>query len=269
MYVALENSYNIPAVWLLDQLGVSVGYNAGLKAGLPLTKSDKNLALAIGGVKKGVTPLQMTQAYTSFANGGEMSQAHFITKIVDASGKVIVQAKQKHTRLWSKKVANEMTSMMFGTYTNGTGKSADPYGYDVAGKTGTTEVTGDGSTAMNATDSWAIAYTPDVVVTTWTGYDSNANGESIPAYLSATAGPLMKTTLEQVIPNTEQTQFDVKSVRQKISAADDGASNSSDGVSNTINGIGDEVKQGAEKAWNNVKDGAKAAWSGIRNILGN
>lgn len=269
MYVALENSYNIPAVWLLDQLGVSVGYNAGLKAGLPLTKSDKNLALAIGGVKKGVTPLQMTQAYTSFANGGEMSQAHFITKIVDASGKVIVQAKQKHTRLWSKKVANEMTSMMFGTYTNGTGKSADPYGYDVAGKTGTTEVTGDGSTAMNATDSWAIAYTPDVVVTTWTGYDSNANGESIPAYLSATAGPLMKTTLEQVIPNTEQTQFDVKSVRQKISAADDGASNSSDGVSNTINSIGDEVKQGAEKAWNNVKDGAKAAWSGIRNILGN
>lgn len=162
-----------------------------------------------------------------------------------------------------------MTSMMIGTYTNGTGKSADPYGYDVAGKTGTTEVTGDGSTAMNATDSWAIAYTPDVVVTTWTGYDSNANGESIPAYLSATAGPLMKTTLEQVIPNTEQTQFDVKSVRQKISAADDGASNSSDGVSNTINSIGDEVKQGAEKAWNNVKDGAKAAWSGIRNILGN
>ncbi|ATF41445.1 PBP1A family penicillin-binding protein [Weissella paramesenteroides] len=267
MYKALENSYNIPAVWLLDQMGVNAGYNAAVKAGLPLTKSDKNLALAIGGLKKGVTPLQLTQAYTSFANGGEMSSSHFITKIVDASGKTIAQAKEKHTRLWSKRVANEMTSMMLGVYTHGTGVAADPTGYDVAGKTGTTEVSGTNSTSDNATDSWAIAYTPDVVVTTWTGYDETDASHTISAYLSQTAGPLMKTTLEQVLPNTAQTKFSVKSVRAKLSATEDAASNKKNGIANNISGIGDDIKNGASSAWSNVKDGAKKAWSGIQSLL--
>lgn len=267
MYQALENSYNIPAVWLLDQMGVSVGYDAAKKAGLPLTKSDKNLALAIGGLKKGVTPLEMTQAYTSFANDGQMSKSHFITKIVDASGKTIVQAKQKHTRLWSRKVANEMTSMMLGVYTHGTGASADPAGYDVAGKTGTTEVSGTDSTSDNATDSWAIAYTPDVVVTTWSGYDETDASHTISAYLSQTSGPLMKTTLEQVIPNTEQTKFKTKSVRSKMAATQDNESTSQNGFKDNINGIGDEIKQGASSTWNNVKDGAQKAWSGIQSLL--
>jgi len=274
MYVALENSYNIPAVWLLDQIGVSAGYNAGLRAGLPLQKSDKNLALAIGGLAKGVTPLQMTQAYTSFANGGVMSTAHFITKIEDSSGKVISENKVKQTRLWSQKVADEMTSMMFGTYTNGTGVSADPAGYDVAGKTGTTEVTGDGSTANNATDSWAIAYTPDVVVTTWNGFDNDGQVQSIPALLSQTAGPLMKTTLEQVIPNTAQTQFTVQSVRQKIAATEQKNQRSQSHIKDQFNNfINDNVTGGVQKAWQNVTDGAKSAaqsaWSGLRNVLGN
>ncbi|MDU2153026.1 MAG: penicillin-binding transpeptidase domain-containing protein, partial [Weissella confusa] len=236
--------------------------------------SDKNLAMGIGGLQKGVTPLQMTQAYTSFANDGVMSQSHFITKIVDSSGKVIVKAKEKQTRLWSKKVADEMTSMMMGVYTNGTGKAADPYGYTVAGKTGTTEVTGSDSTATNATDSWAIAYTPDVVVTTWTGYDSSANGETIPVSLGQTAGPLMKTTLEQVIPNTDQTAFGVKSVRQKMStvtgeSGKTNGSSSSNGFSNALDGIQSDIKDGASQAWSNVKDGAQAAWSGIQSLFGN
>jgi penicillin-binding protein 2A len=209
----------------------------------------------------------MTQAYTSFANDGQMSKSHFITKIVDASGKTIVQAKQKHTRLWSRKVANEMTSMMLGVYTHGTGASADPAGYDVAGKTGTTEVSGTDSTSDNATDSWAIAYTPDVVVTTWSGYDETDASHTISAYLSQTSGPLMKTTLEQVIPNTEQTKFKTKSVRSKMAATQDNESTSQNGFKDNINGIGDEIKQGASSTWNNVKDGAQKAWSGIQSLL--
>ena len=267
MYQALENSYNIPAVWLLDQIGVNAGYNAATKAGLPLAKSDKNLSLAIGGMKKGVTPLELTQAYTSFANGGQMSDSHFITKIVDTSGKTIAEAKEKHTRLWSKRVANEMTSMMMGVYTHGTGTAADPSGYDVAGKTGTTEVSGTNSTSDNATDSWAIAYTPDVVVTTWTGYDETDADHTISAYLSQTSGPLMKTALEQVLPNTKQTKFGVKSVRAKMSATENGASNKKNGISNNISGIGDDIKNGASSAWSNVKGGAQKAWSGIQSLL--
>ena len=84
----------------------------------------------------------------------------------------------------------------------------------------------------------------------------------------------MKTTLEQVIPNTDQTAFGVKSVRQKTSTVtgENGktsGSSSSDGFSNAIDGIQSDIKDGASQAWSNVKDGAQAAWSGIQSLFGN
>lgn len=265
MYQAIENSYNIPAVWILDQMGTKVGYNSAKKAGLPVDLSDDNLSLAIGGMKKGVSPLQMTQAYTSFANDGVMSDSHFITKIVDADGKVLVDnSKPKQTRLWSSKVADEMTAMMMGVYTNGTGVSANPDGYTVAGKTGTTEVTGSYSSASNATDSWAIAYTPDVVVTTWVGYDQSDEDHTLPIYLSQTAGPLMKQTLEQVIPNTNQTAFGVESVRdeeagkQKQSSEDSASDSNSSGSDLT-----ERFRQGTQKTLDDFNRGIQRIWSDV------
>jgi len=266
MYIALEKSYNIPAVWVMEQIGLNTAYNAGIKAGLPLTKADKNYAMAIGGLSKGVSPLQMAQAYTSFANGGEMSNAHFITKIVDASGRTIVDTvKPKQTRLWSEKVTNEMTSMMLGVYTNGTGVSADPYGYTVAGKTGTTEATGQEDNPDAATDSWAIAYTPDIVNVTWTGND---NSQPIPALLGSTAGPLMKKSLEQIIPNTAQTKFNVTSVRSQESSQTSESSDTKDGISGNIDDIVGDISNGAKKAGDTLKKGAQTIWNGIKGIIG-
>lgn len=270
MYKALENSYNIPAVWVLDQIGVSTGYNAGIRAGLPLTKKDKNLSLAIGGLTKGVTPIQLAQAYTSFANGGVMSQKHFITKIVDANGKTVATYKEKHTRLWSKKVANEMTSMMLGVYTYGTGASAKPAGYIVAGKTGTTEDSSAG-TASAATDSWAVAYTPDIVAVTWGGLDSTNSSEYISPYLTQTIGPLMQTELEQVIPNTKQTEFGVTSIETKLANEAAAKQNSlqgiEDGVSGSTSSIVNGVKQGANSVVNGIKQGAEDIKQGAENII--
>lgn len=267
MYVAVENSYNIPAVWLLNQMGVSVGYQVAQNADLPVAKSDKNLSLAIGGMKKGVSPLQMTRAYTSFANDGLMSDDHFITKIVDASGKTVVEHKNKQQRLWSKKVADEMTAMMLGVYTHGTGVAAKPAGYQVAGKTGTTEVSGQATTATNATDSWAIAYTPDVVVTTWVGNDQTNAENTIPISLRETGAPLMKATLEQVIPNTPQTAFKVQSIREKL-GAQTAQDSSSKGVDRSVNQIGDQLKRGANQVVEDAKRGAQKAWSALQGLLG-
>lgn len=262
MYVALERSYNIPAVWLSEKMGIDTSYQAGLKAGLPLTKDDKNYAMTIGGLSKGVSPMQMAQAYTSFANEGKMSDAHFITKIVDASGRTVVDTvKIKQTRLWSAKVANEMTSMMLGVYTNGTGVPADPSGYTVAGKTGTTEFSTSEDNPNAATDSWAIAYTPDIVNVTWTGND---NGEIIPASLASTAAPLMKTSLEQIIPNTDQTAFKVKSIRERNSAESWNSSSTNSSISDNING----VAGGLRSAGQTIVKGAQAVWSGVRGAIG-
>ncbi|QIL50474.1 PBP1A family penicillin-binding protein [Weissella coleopterorum] len=269
MYQALEKSYNIPAVWLSEKIGIDASYNAGIKAGLPLTKSDKNYAMTIGGLSKGVSPLQLAQAYTSFANGGNMSDAHFITKIEDASGRVLVDTvKPKQTRLWSSKVTNEMTSMLMGVYTNGTGASADPSGYQVAGKTGTTEFsskTDSGNTTNEATDSWAVAYTPDIVNVTWTGND---DGSVIPSSLSQTTGPLMKRSLEQVIPNTAQTAFKVKSIRTQIANNSLNFDDTNSQISDNINGITDNIASGLKDTGETIKKGAETVWNGLRNNLG-
>jgi penicillin-binding protein 2A len=265
MYQALEMSYNIPAVWLLDQMGAKVGYDAAKKVGLSVTEDDNNLSLGLGGMEKGTSPLELAQAYTSFANDGQMSEAHFITKIVDATGKTVVEHKDKKTEVWSKSVADDMTAMMLGVYTHGTGVSANPSGYKVAGKTGTTEVSGEGSTQANATDAWAVAYTPDVVVVTWNGFDKTNGEQNLPIMLSATAGPLMKATLEQVIPNTNQTPFTVQGIHEKISQAEEQEQN---GLNKSVNDIGTQIQDGADSVMRSVESGARKVWDGVKGLFG-
>ncbi|MSE24749.1 carboxypeptidase, partial [Lactobacillus curvatus] len=83
--------------------------------------------------------------------------AHFITKIVDAQGKVIVDNTENDSKkIMTKKIANEMTSMMMDVYrTGGTGQSASPSGYTIAGKTGSTESL-TASNSSNENDHWYI-----------------------------------------------------------------------------------------------------------------
>ncbi|WP_334115494.1 PBP1A family penicillin-binding protein [Ligilactobacillus sp.] len=208
LYQALAESKNTTAVWLLNKIGVSEGYRSAEKFGLKLSDSDKNLSLALGGLEKGVSPMTMASAYSAFANGGVKYDAHFIRKIVDASGKTIVDEEDADsTRVVSEKVANEMTSMMIDVYKNGTGAAAKPYGYTIAGKTGSTQGNGIDPTAAD-TDRWYIGYTPDVVLATWVGFDSNKNSIENAGVRGGAA--LFKSEMEGILPKTKQTQFKVK-----------------------------------------------------------
>lgn len=260
MYSALEHSYNVPAVYLLNKMGVSVGYNSAIKFGLPLTSSDKTLSLALGGLSSGVSPQQMAQAYTAFANDGVMSQAHYITKIVDATGKVIVNTpKAKQTRVISSTVADNMTRMMLGTYTNGTGVGSAPSGYTIAGKTGTTENSLDQNNANSSKDSWAMAYTKDIVEATWMGLEGkNAQSNSLPLGLTSTMGPLVKTSLEQILPNTSQSTFTVTNPNTSTSSSD---SSSSSDIWGTIQ---KDFNTGVKKA----VDGAGKLWDTVTGLFG-
>lgn len=208
LYQALAESKNTTAVWLLNKIGVSEGYRSAEKFGLKLSDSDKNLSLALGGLEKGVSPMTMASAYSAFANGGVKYDAHFIRRIVDASGKTIVDEEDADsTRVVSEKVASEMTSMMIDVYKNGTGVSAKPYGYTIAGKTGSTQGNGVDPTAAD-TDRWYIGYTPDVVLATWVGFDSNKN--SIENAGTRGGAALFKSEMEGILPKTKQSQFKVK-----------------------------------------------------------
>ncbi len=89
---------------------------------------------------------------------------HLITKIVDSTGAVIVDnTSVQGKRVISKETADKMTSMMLGTSLTD-GVSASPYGFTIAGKTGTTETNFD---ASKVNDQWIVGYTPDMVLSTW------------------------------------------------------------------------------------------------------
>ncbi|WP_373305655.1 PBP1A family penicillin-binding protein [Secundilactobacillus yichangensis] len=257
MYEALANSVNAPAVWLLNKIGVNKGYESVKRFGLPVTKSDKNLALALGGLNKGVSPQELAGAYTAFANNGTRTDTHYIRKIVDASGNVIVDNPKVSThKVMSPKVAKQMTSMMLGVFNNGTGATAKPYGYSVAGKTGSTEAddTGDGDATR---DKWIVGYTPDVVLTTWEGFDNTNKNHHLENLSGTGVGPLFKTEMEEILPYTKQTQFDTQDA-STLARASKSDNNFWDSVQKGAGSVGDQIEQGA----NNAVDTVKSWWRG-------
>lgn len=258
MYKALYESLNAPAVWLLSKIGVDTGYKMAQKFGLPVVKSDKNLALALGGLTDGVSPQQMARAYAVFASGGELPTTHYITKIVDASGKVVKRKNKLTTkRIISKKVANTMTSMMIGVFKHGTGKNAAPSGYTIAGKTGTTNsgLTNDD----NDRDKWIIGYTPDVVVVTWEGYDTTTKTNQLYDVENNDIYGLFKTEMSGILSKTAGTKFTVQDAQTKAQEAAKSASSSNSSGSNLWNRVSDFA--------NNVNQQVQNAWSNIRSLF--
>ena len=169
MYKALEESMNVPTVWLLNRIGLNKGLDSIKRFGIPTEKADKNLAVALGGMSKGVSPLQMADAYTTFANDGKRMDSHIITKIVGPTGNIIVEHHAKTTRVTSKKVTDEMTSMLLNVVESGTGVRTHIPGVQIAGKTGTTQLP---YTDINGTkDQWMVGYTKNLVGAIWIGYD--------------------------------------------------------------------------------------------------
>ncbi|MDR1567496.1 MAG: PBP1A family penicillin-binding protein [Streptococcaceae bacterium] len=205
MYQALARSLNLPAVWTVDKLGINRAYQSGLDFGLHLTQENKKLGLALG---SGVltNPWEMAQAYATFANNGVEVEAHLIRKIVDGTGAVIAENKTSKKRVIDQSVADKMTSMMLGTYTNGTGVYAAPYGFTLAGKTGTTET--DFNSDL-ADDQWVIGYTKDVVMTTWLGFEKTDETHYLNGISAQEASAIFKDQASRILPFTKKTAFKV------------------------------------------------------------
>lgn len=253
MYQAVANSTNAPAVWLLNQIGLKHGIKSVEDFGISVPKSDQNLAMALGGWQGGVSPYQMASAYTAFANNGELSETHFIRKIVDASGAVIVDnTTPSKSRIMSKKTSKEMTSMMLGVYNSGTGRYAKPDGYQVAGKSGSTEVPD--SYGYGTKDQWLIGYTPDIVVATWMGYDKTDQEHFMKNTSIDGLAPIFKYEMQQLLPTTAQTNFDTEDAQSMAKKEDD---QDSDKVVNSLqSGIKDGVNKAKETVnqwYNNLK----------------
>ena len=273
MYQALAESLNLPAVATANDLGLDTVFEYGKKFGLNMDKVDKSLAVALGA---GVTtnPMQMAQAYGTFANGGVMNDAHLITKIENASGQVVKSHSQKSTRVLSGSTTDKMTNMMLGTFSNGTGVNAAPYGYTMAGKTGTTE------TSFNkdlSGDQWVIGYTPDVVISQWLGFPTTDENHYLTDSSAGTASEIFRNVANSVLPYTDGTQVD----SVKNSYAENGIAPVGEETTETDSkedkGFFEDVKEKASNMVDNAKKAideadipgkAKNAWDTFKGWLG-
>ncbi|GBD60692.1 PBP1A family penicillin-binding protein [Tetragenococcus halophilus] len=274
MYEAVARSLNLPAVWMLHELGINKGYNKTKEFGLELTDSDKYYGLALGGLEYGTSPVQMAGAYGSFANGGTLYTPHLITKIVDANGAVIVDnTKPKGEKIISKETSNEMTSMLLGTFSNGTASSANPYGYTVAGKTGTTET--DYDPDQNK-DQWIVGYTPDTVISTWLGFEETDEEHNFSGTSGDVVGQIFKAQAENMLPYSNNTQFDVADayatggkVEESSETEEDSEDEGEDGWKQNVDQFTDDARQGMNEFGERVKEGGKELIQGFKERFNN
>ncbi|WP_407856029.1 PBP1A family penicillin-binding protein [Enterococcus hailinensis] len=262
MYQAVAQSLNLPAVWLLHEIGLSKGYAKAEEFGIPLSKSDKYYGLALGGLEKGTSPLQMAAAYGAFANEGKVYQPYLITKIIDSTGAVVVDNNSpKYEQVISKQVANEMTSMLLGTFSNGTAAQANPYGYTVAGKTGTTETNFD---ANKVNDQWIIGYTPNIVISTWLGFEKVSETHYLSGTSGSEVGQVFKAEAESILPYVKQSAFNVADAyatggqvvaADQVNTQEDSSSDSSKWKED-LKDIGGKVSEGAASFFEKAKAGA-------------
>ncbi|APB30462.1 PBP1A family penicillin-binding protein [Vagococcus teuberi] len=266
---ALIHSLNAPAVWLMHEIGIDRGYKKVEQFGIKLDQEDKYYGLALGGLTKGARPIDMASAYTVFANEGVRKETHFITKIEDSHGVIIYEnQKPKSTRVTTPEVAEEMTSMLQGVYSSGTGAAAQPYGYQIAGKTGTTEnINADGMSK----DQWMIGYTPDVVVATWIGFDKSGPDHYLPGNDSSYISNVFRTEMQSILGASPNTPFPVKDATQTEEYIGSQENNTTtngklDGIGDTLNDVGGKIKQGADTVGEGIKKGLDKvgeAWQGI------
>lgn len=170
MEEAIGRSLNVPAVYLLNEIGIDNGYNFVENAGIDLVPKDRNLSLALGGLTHGASTLEMAQGYSAFANGGKMIEAHAVREVVDSEGIVLPKSTIEIKTLMTEDTASEITDMLEGVITKpyGTGRLAN-IGKPLAGKTGTTEGNLQGINGNK--DAWFVGYTSELVTSIHIGFD--------------------------------------------------------------------------------------------------
>ncbi|MFW6381106.1 MAG: penicillin-binding protein 1A [Bacillota bacterium] len=163
---ALTHSINVASVKLLQEVGVESTIETAKQMGISTFENadyePDHLSLALGGLNRGVTLLEMASAYGVFANRGIRIEPFAITKILDNRDQTIYEASPRKEVVLEEDTSYIMTSMLQSVIESGTGWRAQ-LDRPVAGKTGTTN---------DYSDAWFVGYTPDLVTAAWIGEDN-------------------------------------------------------------------------------------------------
>jgi penicillin-binding protein 1B len=160
MRQAITKSLNIATIKLAEKVGFNKITELARRLGLN-EQIKPYPAMAIGSFE--ITPLEMVQAYTAFANGGLLSNLTAVLKVYDNDSNPVFAAQLKPKQVITPQLAFMITSLLQSVIDHGTGAGARERGFTLpaAGKTGTSH------------DGWFAGYTPDLLCIVWVGFDDN------------------------------------------------------------------------------------------------
>ncbi|OXM83597.1 penicillin-binding protein [Paenibacillus rigui] len=209
---AIVRSWNIPAVWLLNEIGLDQGMAFARRAGIPLSQADRSLSMALGGLSEGVSPLQMAQAYSAIANLGVMHPAHAIAKVTTKEGIPLVEAKPQPVSVTRPAVAYTLTLLLEEAVKSGTGQAA-ALGRPTAGKTGTTQLPDTQEFAdigrNGAKDAWFVGFTPELTAAVWLGYDQTDKTHYLTTGGGAVPSVLFREIMSRALRDAPAAEFPV------------------------------------------------------------
>lgn len=204
---SIKNSYNVPAVKTLNALTLKKCEKYVTAMDVKLEDDEKNLSLALGGMKYGLTIKEIADKYTTFPNEGKYRPSRFIKEIISKDGKILYKNDTISNNVYSVGTCSLINDMLLDTTKNGTAKKLKNFEFDVATKTGTC-----GNSEGN-TDAYAVSYTSENCFAVWLGDKDNKRSE-------ITGGndccKIMKSILENVYKDSTPTRLNTESGTTKI-----------------------------------------------------
>ncbi len=193
---ALAKSRNVVTIKILQDIGIDYAIEYANKLGIHSDLS-KDLSIALG--SSGVSLLELTKAYSVFANRGYLIEPVFITKIEDRDGNVLEEMSPERIKVIDETTAYLMTHLLEGVVKHGTGWRVKALNRPVAGKTGTTN---------NLFDAWFMGYTARYITGTWVGFDDEAPlGKSETG--SRAASPIWLGFMQRIVADKTPKIFEV------------------------------------------------------------
>lgn len=165
---AVQQSINVVSVKMLGEIGPAASIDFLKKLGVTSVVESGNVndenaaALGLGGMTKGISPLEMASAYGAFPNEGVYITPVSYTQVTNKKGEVVLESSQNRIKAMDPGVAFIMTDILRTTVTEGIAGAAAIGSQPVAGKTGTTS---------NNYDAWFVGFTPYYSASVWIGND--------------------------------------------------------------------------------------------------
>lgn len=166
----VAKSLNIPAVKLMNYVGIDKCKNFAKKSNIEFDKNDNGYAIALGGFTNGIRLIDLTNSYLPYANSGKIMDSKFIKKIENSFGKILYENNIVEKEAMNDDTAYLMHTMLVDGVKNGTSKALSNLTYEVAGKTGTVAI----KNSNNNSDAISVAYTSSHTMGVWFGNTSNA-----------------------------------------------------------------------------------------------